>query len=118
MSISNEMVDLFTTPIMRSFQNVPRSMFPTLFKTLVNQDLYSIEDIETVKETDPVLYQMFKSHAVKAAFIHAIKRSDGMVLGFVVIEYSSNICENVERAKRNLEKRALCISGALIGTGN
>lgn len=116
MSITNEMVDMITVPIMNNYQNVPRSMFPTLFKTLVSQDVYDIEHIKDIEETDPVLCQMMKTHGVKTAFIHGIKRADGMVLGFVVIEYVSNECEDIQKAKDNLEKKTLKISGAMVGT--
>ena len=115
MSITNEIVDPLTVPIMSNYQNVPRSMFPTLFKTLVAQDVYDIENIDDIEEADPVLCQMMKTHGVKTAFIHGVKRSDGMVLGFVVIEYVSNMCEDVAKAKANLEKKALKITGAMVG---
>lgn len=118
MSITNEMTDPITVPIMTNYQNVPRSMFPTLFKTLVSQDVYEIENIDDIEKTDPVLYQMMKTHGVKTAFIHGIKKSNGMVLGFVVIEYVSNACEDVQKAKNNLEKKTLKISGAMIGAND
>lgn len=115
MSITNEMVDANTVPIMNSYQNVPRSMFPTLFKTLVSQDMFSVKDTEDIKESDPVLCQMLMSHNVHMAFFHGIKRGDGMVLGFVVIEYVSNTCSDIDKAEKNLEKKTLRISGALVG---
>ena len=115
MSITNEMVDGNTVPIMGSYQNIPRSMFPTLFKTLVSQDRLYIDDIEDIKPTDPVLYQMLRTHAVHAAYMQAIKKMEGMVIGFVVIEYVSNECEDLEKAKADLEKKTLRISGALVG---
>lgn len=115
MSIMNEMVDANTVPIMGSYQNVPRSMFPTLFKTLVAQDMFSVQRTEDIKETDPVLYQMLTSHNVHTAFFHGIKRADGVILGFVVIEYVSNTCEDMDKAEKNLEKKTLRISGAYAG---
>lgn len=115
MSIMNEMVDANTVPIMGSYQNVPRSMFPTLFKTLVAQDMFSVQRTEDIKETDPVLFQMLTSHNVHTAFFHGIKRADGVILGFVVIEYVSNTCEDMDKAEKNLEKKTLRISGAYAG---
>lgn len=114
MSITNEMVDLNTVPIMRSYQNVPRSMFPTLYKTLVSQDVYFIEDLEEIKESDPMSYQMFLTHGAHSVLIHAIKTMEGAVMGFLVMEYTNSDCEDFEKAKRTLEKKALRISGALI----
>lgn len=115
MSIMNEMVDANTVPIMGSYQNVPRSMFPTLFKTLVAQDMFSVQRTEDIKETDPVLFQMLTSHNAHTAFFHGIKRADGVILGFVVIEYVSNTCEDMDKAEKNLEKKTLRISGAYAG---
>lgn len=115
MSITNEMVDSNTVPIMGSYQNVPRSMFPTLFKTLVSQDMFSVEKTESIKESDPVLYQMLVSHNVHTALFHGIRRGDRMVIGFVVIEYVSNTCEDIGEAEKNLEKKTLRISGAYAG---
>lgn len=114
MSITQEVVDFNTVPIMGSYQNVPRAMFPTLFKTLVSQDVYYIEDIEGIKETDPMSYQMFLTHGVKSALINAVKTMNGIVVGFIVLEYSSSSCQDFSKAKKTLEKKALRISGALI----
>ena len=38
-----------------------------------------------------------------------------MVIGFVVIEYVSNTCEDLGEAEKNLEKKTLRISGAYAG---
>lgn len=118
MSITNEAVDANTVSIMNSYQNVPRSMFPTLYKTLVSQDMFAVKSTEEIKDSDPVLYQMLVSHNVHKAFFHGIKRVDGVVTGFVVIEYVSNACEDMDEAEKNLEKKTLRISGALIGKDN
>ena len=118
MSITNEIVDANTVPIMNNYQNVPRSMFPTLFKTILAQDKLSINKIDDIKETDPVLFQMLQTHNVHAAYMRGIRRADGMVLGFVVIEYVSNSCSDVAEAEKNLEKKTLRISGALVGKDN
>ena len=118
MSITNEIVDANTVPIMNNYQNVPRSMFPTLFKTILAQDKLSINKIDDIKETDPVLFQMLQTHNVHAAYMRGIRRADGMVLGFVVIEYVSNSCSDITEAEKNLEKKTLRISGALVGKDN
>lgn len=115
MSITNEIVDGNTVPIMSNYQNVPRSMFPTLYKTLSSQEKLLIEDVEKIKSSDPVLYQMLQTHNVHAAFMQAIKRADTMMLGFVVVEYVSSDCEDVAKVEENLEKKTLRISGALVG---
>ena len=93
-------------------------MFPTVFKTLPEKDVYYIPNIDDIKETDAVFYQMLLTHGVKSAFIHGIKRDvDKMVLGFVVLEYVSSECKDMDEAKEDLELKTMKISGALIGKG-
>ena len=61
---------------------------------------------------------MLLTHGVKSAFIHGIKRDvDKMVLGFVVLEYVSSECKDMDEAKEDLELKTMKISGALIGKG-
>ena len=114
MSITNEVVDVNTVSIMSSYQNVPRSLFPTLFKTLVSQDVYYVVNVEDIREMDPMTYQMFTTRGVQTALIHAMKRTDGLVVGFVAMEYAVNKCADVSKAEKNLERIALKINGALI----
>jgi hypothetical protein len=49
MSIMNEMVDSHTPSVMSKYQNVPRTMFPTLFKKLKAEDIYHITNIEDIR---------------------------------------------------------------------
>lgn len=116
MSISNESVDLNTVPIMGSYQNIPRTMFPTVFNTLSDENVYYILNVEDIKKTDAAFYQLLLTHGVKSALIHGIKRDmDGMVLGFVVLEFIGAECKALEETKENLELKTMKISGALIG---
>lgn len=114
MSVTNEVVDTNTVSIMNSYQNVPRSLFPTLFKTLVSQDVYYVIDVKEIREEDPMTYQMFTTRGVKTALIHAMKRTDGLVVGFVAMEYTVNACKDAVKAEKSLEKIALKINGALV----
>lgn len=116
MSIMNEMVDSITPSVMSKYQNVPRTMFPTLFKKLKAEDVYYIENIEDIKTQDPMSYQMFLDHGAKSIFIQAIKRSDGLMIGFIVMEYVNNTCADFSKAQKDLEKKTLRITGALLAS--
>lgn len=116
MSIMNEMVDSHTPSVMSKYQNVPRTMFPTLFKKLKAEDVYHIHDINDIRNQDPMSYQMFLDHGAKTVFIQSIKRCDGLMIGFIVIEYVSNTCQDFLQAKKNLEKKTLRITGALLAS--
>lgn len=116
MSIMNEMVDSITPSVMSKYQNVPRTMFPTLFKKLKTEDVYYIENIEDIKTQDPMSYQMFLDHGAKSIFIQSIKRGDGLMIGFIVMEYVNNTCADFSKAQKDLEKKTLRITGALLAS--
>lgn len=116
MSIMNEMVDSITPSVMSKYQNVPRTMFPTLFKKLKAEDVYYIDNLEDIKTQDPMSYQMFLDHGAKSIFIQAIKRSDGLMIGFIVMEYVNNTCADFSKVQKDLEKKTLRITGALLAS--
>lgn len=114
MSITYEAVDSNTKSIMRDYQNVPRSLFPTLYKILASQDVYYIENLKEIHDSDPLSYQLFESHGVKCAFLQALKSVEGDIIGFIVMEYIGAECADSDKAKRALEKKVWRISGALV----
>lgn len=78
--------------IMGNYQNVQRFMFPNLYKTLSSiNDVYCIWDIEEIKESDLCLYNALKQNETKTALFKAIKKDDGLIVGFVSCEYSTMI---------------------------
>lgn len=114
MSIILEQVDMTCQSIMKEFQNVPRAMFPILYKTLSKNDLYIIPDVKQLEEQDPMTYQFFSMHNVKSAIFHAIRASNGLMLGFIGIEYVNEACIDIDSAKKDLQKKAQRITGALV----
>lgn len=98
MSIMNEMVDSATPSVMSKYQNVPRTMFPTLFKKLKTEEVYYITNLEDIRLQDPMSYQMFLDHGAKSVFIQAIKRNDGLMIGFIVMEYVNSVCADFLKA--------------------
>lgn len=113
MSMSHECVDANTVPVMSSYQNVPRMMFPVLVQKLTEQGYYYIPNIEDIKESDPVIYQSLLSRGTKAAFMQAIRQTDGLILGFISVEFSTNTFSSEEEIKKALINKAVKISGAL-----
>lgn len=113
MSIANEAVDVNTVPLMNSYQNIPRAMFPTLFRTISSQDKLTIKTPDDIKEADPVFYQMMRANNVCSSFIHGIRRSDGVIIGFLVAEYVSSDCSDFAAVEEAVEKKAQRISGAM-----
>lgn len=114
MSITNEQVDMNTVPIMSSYQNVPRTMFPMLPKKLSSQDVYYIDDVENIHEEDQMTYQFFTTHGAKAAYIQGIKRNDRVLIGFVLVEYTISKCKDKLKVQAALEDATLRITGALV----
>lgn len=113
MSMTHESVDFNTVPVMSSYQNVPRMMFPILVHKLSEQGYYYIEDINAIQKVDAITYQSFFSRGAKSVFIQAIQTTEQVVLGFVAIEFTTNQCTDIDELKRCLINKTIKISGAL-----
>lgn len=113
MSMTHEVVDANTISVMGSYQNIPRMMFPILVQKIADVGYYYIKDIEEIKTIDATTYQSFFARGAHAAYIRAIKSSDGLSLGFIAVEFiSSNVTEE-DKLKESLLNKATKISGAL-----
>ena len=113
MSMLYEVVDGKTVSVMNSFQNVPRTMFFTLTQKLSEQGRYDISDIEDIKETDAITYQTFYARGAKAAYCGVIKDSRKNILGFIVVEYTVDKCDDEEKTKNLIKNKVEKISAAL-----
>lgn len=113
MSMLYEVVDGKTISVMNSFQNVPRTMFFTLTQKLSEQGRYDISDIEDIKETDAITYQTFYARGAKAAYCGVIKDSRKNILGFIVVEYTVDKCDDEEKTKNLIKNKVEKISAAL-----
>ena len=87
MSMSQEAIAENIAPIMAKYLNMPRMLFPTLYNELNKQDAYNVDNIEDIKKKDPFTYQFLVEHGAHTAMFRAIKREDGLVIGFVGMEY-------------------------------
>lgn len=114
MSMTEEDVNDDIVPIMAKYQNMPRMLFPVLYEQLDENDYYNIDDVETIKKTDPCTYQFLIEHGAKSALFRSIKKEDGLMLGFVGVEYIKHQCEDGKKASRNIDQKVNRIIGALL----
>lgn len=115
MSITNEQDNSWTSPVMGDFQNIPRTMFSILFKNLAKRNFYCIMDLNDIKEEDGASYQLFKSHNAKQIMCQALKTEAGLMVGFIVAEFITVDCDDLNKVKEILNKKSLRIAGALLG---
>lgn len=113
MSMLYEVVDGKTVSVMNSFQNVPRTMFFTLTQKLSEQGCYDISNIEDIKDADAITYQTFYARGAKAAYCGVIKDSKKNILGFIVVEYTVDKCNDEEQTKNLIRNKINKISAAL-----
>lgn len=98
--------------IISGFQNVPRSMFPVVYKKLDEVGDYYIKNIEDIKDVDQIVYNFMKGHGAKSAMFRVIKRDNGLMLGYVGVEFNT-LDYDFEKQKKNLCKKADRIAGAM-----
>ena len=115
MSITNEQDNSWTSPVMGDFQNIPRTMFSILFKNLAKRNFYCIMDLNDIKEEDGASYQLFKSHNAKQIMCQALKTEAGLMVGFIVAEFITINCDDLNKVKEVLNRKSLRITGALLG---
>lgn len=100
---------------MAKYQNMPRMLFPKLYEQLDEYDFYNIDDLESIKKADPFTYQFMVEHGAKTAMFRAIKKEDGLMIGFVGVEYINRVCEDKKKSGKNIDKKVNRIIGALLG---
>lgn len=113
MSMLYEVVDGKTVSVMNSFQNVPRTMFFTLTQKLSEQGCYDIGNIEDIKDVDAITYQTFYARGANAAYCGVIKDSKKNILGFIVVEYTVDKCNDEKKTKDLIKHKVEKISAAL-----
>ena len=115
LSITAESVEHDIPRIMTRYQQLPRALFPVMYASLEDDGVYDVEETEAVSEGDPMTYQFLIEHGVCSAFFRALKRSDGVIIGFVAIEFVQHACNNIELTKKELDRTTDRITGALLG---
>ena len=118
MSMTEEDVGDDISPIMTKYQNMPRMLFPKLYEQLDERDAYNVEITEDIKRSDPFTYQFMMEHGAKQAMFRAIKQEDGLMIGFLGVEYIVKECEDKKKVGKNIDKKVNRIIGALLGQKN
>ena len=97
MSMTNECVKVGIQPIMQEFQNYFRSFLSYWCESLENEDYCIINDIESIRDKDANMYTYLKSRFVKSKYGVAVHNVEGVVIGFICIEYRDlcKLSENV-----------------------
>lgn len=99
--------------IMTRYQNIPRSMFTFGYKRLDEIGDYYITNVEDVKESDQASYNFLTERDSKAALFRAAKTDDGLIFGFVGVEYDRTDVD-FERQKVNIARSTSRIAGAIL----
>ena len=115
MSMSIEDLNEDITPIAVKYQNMPRMLLPKLYEQLDKQDYYNVDNVEDIKKADPFTYQFLMEHSAKTALFRVIKRDDGLIIGFIGMEYIDRECTDFKKASKNIDKKVNRIIGALLG---
>ena len=118
MSMMQEAIGQDIKSIMVKYQNAPRMMFPKLYDALDTNNYYDIPNVEDIKDKDPFTYQFMIEHGVKSALFRSIKREDGLMIGFIGMEYMTKECPNMKEAGKLIDKKVNRIIGAMLGHDN
>lgn len=113
MSMTHEIVDGLTAPVSLSYQNIPRTLYPILNKNVAEQGCYYVENIESIKETDPLTHAWFAARGCYSVFVGAIRATNDLTLGYVTIEFTHLYKGDLADLKKNLKQKTTKISGAL-----
>lgn len=114
MSVMNEKVDANTQPLMKSYQNLPRRMYPILIDELAEKGECFFDDISQVKEKDPVSYYWWTARNAKAVYIKTIVDNiNAVCLGFITVEYLYDFCQDSPKTKLILSKATQRLGGVL-----
>lgn len=99
--------------IMGRYQSIPRSMFTFGYKKLDEVGDYYITNVEDVKDKDQASYNFLTERDTKAALFRAAKTDDGLIFGFVGVEYDQTDID-FEKQKANVARSTSRIAGAIL----
>lgn len=99
--------------IMGRYQSIPRSMFTFGYKKLDEIGDYYILNVNDVENEDQASYNFLTEHGAKAALFRAAKSDDGLIIGFVGVEFDTTDF-NFEEQKTNVARSTSRIAGALL----
>lgn len=113
MSMTNEVVKCGTALIQPQSQNIFRSMFYYLIRSLEDNGYDFIDDVEDIKNTDTGFYRYLRDFDIKAKYSVALYGFTGKIIGFISIDFANKEDTNIEKIKDCLENKKVKIETLL-----
>ena len=106
MSITNERVKIGVTPQMQNFKDQFRGVMDYFTLTIEKDGYCYVDDYEKLKDISPTLYEFCKMKGMEAGFAIGVKDNNGVVIGYVYIEYihrtSVKRAESIEALQKHV----------------
>lgn len=96
MSMTNEQVQLGVKPFMSEFKDQFRNLLSSFVQQLDENGYCYLDDIETLRNKDISTYEFLKDRGIQAKYGMTISDNNGMVIGFVSVEYLDKRNANVQ----------------------
>lgn len=100
MSMSNEQVQLGVKPFMGEFKDQFRSVLSYFTKELNDVGYCYITDINDIQNEDTSMYEFMSNRNVVSMFGYAIKSKEDEVIGFILIEYMTDMKVDINTIDR------------------
>lgn len=88
MSMTNEQVQLGVKPIISTFRDQFRSALSFFTKEINDTGFCYIDNFEDMQGIDTSMYEFLRDRGVEAKYGMAIHNKEGLIVGFVCIEYN------------------------------
>lgn len=96
MSMTNEQVQLGVKPFMPEFKDQFRSVLSYFTKEINDCSYCYITSIEDILNEDTSMYEFMNNRNIVSAFGYGIRGKENNIIGFVLIEYMSDIKINID----------------------
>lgn len=113
MSMTNEVVKGGTALIQHQSQNLFRSMFYGLIRSLEDNGYDFVDDIENIKETDTGFYRYLRDFDIAAKYSVALYGFTGKIIGFINIDFANKNDVDLERITNCLNGKKVKIETLL-----
>lgn len=113
MSMTNEVVKGGTALIQHQSQNLFRSMFYGLIRSLEDNGYDFVDDIENIKETDTGFYRYLRDFDIAAKYSVALYGFTGKIIGFINVDFANKNDVDLERITNCLNGKKVKIETLL-----
>lgn len=113
MSMTNEVVKGGTALIQHQSQNLFRSMFYGLIRSLEDNGYDFVDDIENIKEADTGFYRYLRDFDIAAKYSVALYGFTGKIIGFINIDFANKNDVDLERITNCLNGKKVKIETLL-----